>query len=97
MTNYDGRCRGGWAFGQGFDSPQVHRKRGLRVYSQASFSMDLRGKLGLVKTENAWVFGRGAGPTPLRKCHFRTLCRKKSGVKSRVQKWAKKDCRNEGQ
>lgn len=41
MTNYDGRCRGGWAFGQGFDSPQVHRKRGLRVYSQASFSMDL--------------------------------------------------------
>ena len=43
MTNYDGRCRGGWAFGQGFDSPQVHRKRGLRVYSQASFSMDLRG------------------------------------------------------
>ena len=40
MTNYDGRCRGGWAFGQGFDSPQVHRKRGLRVYSQASFSMD---------------------------------------------------------
>jgi len=24
MTNCDGRCRGGWAFGQGFDSPQVH-------------------------------------------------------------------------
>ncbi len=48
MTNYDGRCRGGWAFGQGFDSPQVHRKRGLRVYSQASFSMDLRGVSDLV-------------------------------------------------
>ena len=26
MTNYDGRCRGGWAFGQGFDSPQGHLK-----------------------------------------------------------------------
>ena len=24
MTNYDGRCRSGRAFGQGFDSPQVH-------------------------------------------------------------------------
>ena len=31
MTNYDGRCRGGWAFGQGFDSPQVHKKVHCRV------------------------------------------------------------------
>ncbi len=58
MTNYDGRCRGGWAFGQGFDSPQVHRKRGLRVYSQASFSMDLRGSLVCVRARGQ-AFGRG--------------------------------------
>ncbi len=31
MTNYDGRCRGGWAFGQGFDSPQVHKKQHCRA------------------------------------------------------------------
>ena len=31
MTNCDGRCRGGWAFGQGFDSPQVHRKQHRRA------------------------------------------------------------------
>ena len=52
ITDCNGRCRNGWVFGQGFDSPQVHRKRGLRVYSQASFSMDLRRLFELVKTEN---------------------------------------------
>ena len=41
MTNYDGRCRGGWAFGQGFDSPQVHyfkseRKGGNAVFMRVS-------------------------------------------------------------
>ena len=65
MTNYDGRCRGGWAFGQGFDSPQVHRKRGLRVYSQASFSMD-RGSLGLSRAREHGLLDRGArGPVDL--------------------------------
>ena len=26
ITDCNGRCRSGWVFGQGFDSPQVHKK-----------------------------------------------------------------------
>ena len=41
ITDCNGRCRSGWAFGQGFDSPQVHilsncEKRGNTVFMRVS-------------------------------------------------------------
>ena len=50
MTNYDGRCRSGRAFGQGFDSPQVHyfksdEKGGNTVFMRVSAFFVVGGKV----------------------------------------------------
>ncbi len=64
MTNYDGRCRGGWAFGQGFDSPQVHtfmsfkKERKCRIYAGfRSFCFLVKRSLGSIfdrECEKKW-------------------------------------------
>ena len=42
ITDYNGRCRNGWVFGQGFDSPQVHKKKASAHVRWGLFLMDLR-------------------------------------------------------
>ena len=56
MTNYDGRCRGGWAFGQGFDSPQVHKKVHCRVKLCGAFFCCFVGKSNQLVER---LFGQG--------------------------------------
>ena len=84
ITDCNGRCRNGWVFGQGFDSPQVHRKE----YHEFTRGTLFFGHFGSSNSYSSKILGfldrgaRGPGdlgsaptgaerrPTPLRSAIF---------------------------
>ena len=75
ITDCNGRCRNGWVFGQGFDSPQVHSKWKVRKQRKYRIYAGFRCFLRFVKNSDL--------------DHFNSFGSKKSGVKSGVQKLVK--------